>query len=85
MYFRQTPSNIGLYFGVYSPNSFDGVVNRTAVRIVTHPNFNPTTLFNDVAIVRLNEPVPLGTNPMINIGCLPDQGTDFTGQRYSEY
>lgn len=52
-------------------------------KIFIHPNFNPNNLMNDVAILRLVVPVPLGQLPTITTACLPV--TPFIGQRYEFY
>lgn len=49
-------------------------------RVTIHPNYNAANLKNDVAILRLATPVPLGNNPVIASGCLP--ATSFVGSRY---
>lgn len=48
-------------------------------RVFVHGSFNPTNLMNDVAILRLATPVPLGQFPTITTACLPVQ--PFVGQR----
>ncbi|KAJ6636460.1 Phenoloxidase-activating factor 2 [Pseudolycoriella hygida] len=48
-------------------------------RVIIHPNYNAANLKNDVAILRLSTPVPLGNNPAIATGCLP--ATSFVGSR----
>lgn len=65
--------------GVWDPSSFTNTQNRTAARIVIHPNFNPTTLFNDIAIIRMDTPIPLATQQIINTACLPSQGASYVG------
>lgn len=56
--------------------------NRTAARIITHPNYAAATLKNDIAIIRVSQPFSLSqTN--INTACLPAAGssaTAFVGQ-----
>lgn len=49
-------------------------------RIFMHPNFNAGNLKNDIAIIRLAVPVPLGQLPTITTACLPV--SPFIGQRY---
>lgn len=49
-------------------------------RIVVHPTFNPINLVDDVAILRLTTPVPLGQLPTVATACLPV--TSYAGQRY---
>lgn len=74
------PNNVRVTLGVWDPNIAIGTHNRTAERIIIHPNFNPSTLTNSVAIIRLNAPVPLGVQPTVNIACLPAAGTSFVGR-----
>lgn len=52
-------------------------------KIFIHPNFNPNNLMNDVAILRLAVPVPLGQFPTITTACLPV--SSFVGQRYESF
>lgn len=39
-------------------------------QIFMHPQFNPNNLRNDIAVLRLTGPVPLGTTPTITNVCL---------------
>jgi Trypsin len=39
--------------------------------VMIHPKFNVANLQNDIAIIRLVSPVPLGLNPTISNICLP--------------
>jgi Trypsin len=39
--------------------------------IITHPEYNPANLHNDIAIMRTLTPVPLGVLPNIGTACLP--------------
>lgn len=48
-------------------------------RIFIHPAFSPLNLKNDVAVLRLAVPVPLGQLPTITTACLPV--SPFVGQR----
>lgn len=43
----------------------------TVTRIFVHPQYNPTTLANSIAILRLSTAVPLGQVSTITTGCLP--------------
>ncbi|KAH0552162.1 phenoloxidase-activating factor 2-like isoform X1 [Cotesia glomerata] len=36
-----------------------------------HENFNPSTLYNDIAVIKINGEVPLALSPHINTACLP--------------
>lgn len=49
-------------------------------KIFIHPSFNPNNLHNDVAVLRLAVPVPLGQFPTITTACLPV--SSLVGQRY---
>lgn len=48
-------------------------------RIFVHPNFNGANLQNNIALLRLAIPVPLGQTPSIATACLPV--ATFIGQR----
>lgn len=47
--------------------------DRDVVKVVVHPNFHAGALFNDVALLFLNEPVLLQEN--VDIVCLPTKDT----------
>uniref|UniRef100_A0A1V1G194 Putative serine protease 60 n=1 Tax=Reticulitermes speratus TaxID=60591 RepID=A0A1V1G194_9NEOP len=49
--------------------------------IYIHPRFNSENLQNDIAVIKLSQPVPLGVYPNINPACLPQQNAAFTGMR----
>jgi hypothetical protein len=49
--------------------------------VYIHPKFNSANLQNDIALIKLSEPVPLGVYPNINPACLAQQNAVFTGQR----
>lgn len=49
-------------------------------RVYLHPNFNPSNLFNDLALLRLATPITPVTQTYINTICLPTQGQSFVGQ-----
>ncbi|XP_014209935.2 trypsin-3, partial [Copidosoma floridanum] len=42
-----------------------------ATKIVIHPSYNPSTLENDVAVVKLSKAVPIVDYPNINTACKP--------------
>lgn len=67
--------------GMWDPFNTPATQNRTAVAIVLHPSYNPTTLFNDIAIVRMDTPIALGVKATVNTGCLPTQGASYVGQK----
>ncbi|KDR16418.1 Serine proteinase stubble [Zootermopsis nevadensis] len=49
--------------------------------VYIHPQFNSANLQNDIAIIKLSQPVPLGVYPNINPACLAQQNAVFTGER----
>lgn len=49
--------------------------------VTIHPGFNPQNLQNDVALVRLANPIDTKGYPHIKSVCLPEQGYQYTGQR----
>lgn len=49
--------------------------------IIVHPQFNPQTLANDVALLHLSVPVNTAAAPNIGTACLPSQGQFFQGLR----
>lgn len=67
--------------GVWDATQRASAQIRTASQINIPNNFNPNTLHNDIAVVRLDRPVQLGNN--VAITCLPSQGQQFIGQRYN--
>lgn len=70
---------IGVYFGVQASDNLG--VRYNVSRVFLHPNFDPSNLFNDLALLRLSSPITPVTQQNINIVCLPRQGQSFVGQR----
>lgn len=56
-------------------------VETDVVSMIIHREFYAGTLYNDLAILRMDKPVDFGRNPHISPACLPDAFSDFTGQR----
>ena len=56
-------------------------INVNVARITIHPNYNPTNLNNDIAIIRLNGNVPIASYPNINTACKPTS-PPVAGTRY---
>ncbi|CAG9839340.1 unnamed protein product [Diabrotica balteata] len=75
-----TPTAVTVLMGVYNPTSLVNVQSSTVARIAVHPNFVATTLFNDIAVLQLTQPIVLGIYADINTACLPAAGTSFVGQ-----
>ncbi|EDV99246.1 transmembrane protease serine 9 [Drosophila grimshawi] len=59
-------------------SSRDPGIVRKVVQITLHPSYNPTTIVNDVALLRLESPVPLTGN--MRPVCLPDVNHNFDGK-----
>ncbi|XP_072397425.1 inactive CLIP domain-containing serine protease A3-like [Diabrotica undecimpunctata] len=75
-----TPTAVTVLMGVYNPTNLVNVQSSTVARIAVHPNFVATTLFNDIAVLQLTQPIVLGIYADINTACLPAAGTSFVGQ-----
>lgn len=50
-------------------------------RVWIHESYNPNTLQNDVALIRMTGGVPVGTPAVIPV-CMPSPGQVFDGQRF---
>nr|XP_023017154.1 trypsin eta-like [Leptinotarsa decemlineata] len=79
-----TPSAITVWLGVWNPNNRVNV-QRSAVAVAgicIHPQFNATTLRNDIAVLTLAQPIVLGIYSNINTVCLATTGaaTSYVGQ-----
>ncbi|XP_012890230.1 PREDICTED: mannan-binding lectin serine protease 1 isoform X1 [Dipodomys ordii] len=61
--------HITVYLGLYDVRDKSGAVNRSAARVVLYPDFNIQNYNHDIALVQLQEPVPLG--PHVRPVCLP--------------
>ncbi|CAD6224754.1 GSCOCT00005536001.2-RA-CDS [Cotesia congregata] len=56
-------------------------IERDIVSINVHPEFYAGTLYNDIAILKLDHDVDFEKNPHISPACLPNPHDDFTGAR----
>ncbi|XP_050541303.1 uncharacterized protein LOC126905549 isoform X2 [Daktulosphaira vitifoliae] len=56
-------------------------VEQDVAELVLHREFYAGTLYNDIAILRMERPVDFTRNPHISPACLPDPYVDFSGQR----
>ncbi|XP_073968845.1 uncharacterized protein isoform X4 [Rhodnius prolixus] len=54
---------------------------RDVAKVQVHPEFYAGTLYNDLAILRLERPASMNTSPHISPACLPDPHADFSGSR----
>ncbi|XP_047993032.1 uncharacterized protein LOC125231610 isoform X2 [Leguminivora glycinivorella] len=56
-------------------------VERDVLSVHVHPMYYAGTLDNDLAILKLEQPVDWTKYPHISPACLPDKYTDYAGQR----
>ncbi|KAG8286682.1 hypothetical protein J6590_053632 [Homalodisca vitripennis] len=56
-------------------------VERDVSLLQIHPEFYAGTLFNDLAILRLDQPVDFQQSPHISPACLPEPQADYSGYR----
>lgn len=54
---------------------------RDVSAVHIHPEFYAGTLYNDIAILRLVQPIDTLRSPHIAPACLPDPHTDYAGSR----
>ena len=68
-------------FDVNHDVEFYPYIERDVISVSIHPEYYAGTLDNDMAILKLSQPVDFSNNPHISPACLPDRYTDFTGSR----
>ncbi|XP_015122686.1 uncharacterized protein LOC107045071 [Diachasma alloeum] len=56
-------------------------IERDIVNVFVHPEFYAGTLYNDIAILKLDHDVDFERNPHISPACLPDKFDEFAGTR----
>lgn len=56
-------------------------IERDVVSVYVHPEFYAGTLYNDLAILKLDHDINFEKNPHISPACLPEKFEDFTGNR----
>lgn len=81
---RYTHYDLRVRLGEWDVNhdvEFYPYIERDIVSVVVHPEFYAGTLFNDLAILRLDKAVDFTQYPHISPACLPEPGSDFSGQR----
>lgn len=54
---------------------------RDVFAVHIHPEFYAGTLYNDIAVLRLTQPIDPVRSPHIAPACLPDPHYDYTGSR----
>uniref|UniRef100_UPI0009B362F0 transmembrane protease serine 9-like n=1 Tax=Monopterus albus TaxID=43700 RepID=UPI0009B362F0 len=75
-YFSNDTSNLLVFLGSQTLLSLSPYrVFRTVTQIISHPDFNPATLDNDIALVRLSSPVNFTTHVLPV--CLAASGSTF--------
>ena len=57
-------------------------IERDVVSVYVHPEFYAGTLYNDLAILKLDHDINFEKNPHISPACLPQKFEDFTGTRF---
>ncbi|XP_061073373.1 mannan-binding lectin serine protease 1 isoform X1 [Conger conger] len=66
--------HIRVYLGLHHIGSKHLAINRTVESVFLHPGFDPRNYNNDIALVKLSQPVPLSRLAMPV--CLPPPGQD---------
>nr|CAH7727075.1 unnamed protein product [Callosobruchus chinensis] len=56
-------------------------IEREVTSVHVHPEFYAGTLYNDIAVLRIDKPVDFAKNPHISPACLPHPRDDYTGTR----
>lgn len=56
-------------------------IERDIAAVTVHPEFYAGTLYNDLAILRMDKPVDYNKYPHISPACLPNPRDDYTGTR----
>ncbi|XP_054285738.1 serine proteinase stubble-like isoform X2 [Macrosteles quadrilineatus] len=56
-------------------------VERDVSALHVHPEFYAGTLFNDIALLRLDHPVDFQQSPHISPACLPEPHSEYAGHR----
>jgi len=73
-----TPQNFGVKAGVHDQtcNTANCATQVNVAQIYLHPGYNPNTLVNDIALIRLSTPLTYGTT--IQPVCLPNADASVT-------
>ena len=61
-------------------NTFFDDIILFFLKIIVHPNYNTITLDNDIALIRLSNPISFPSDNEIAPICMPKSGEDFTGK-----
>ncbi|KAA0202837.1 hypothetical protein HAZT_HAZT001942 [Hyalella azteca] len=68
-------------FDVNRDTEFYPHMETDVTAIFVHPEFYPGNLLNDIAIIKIQQPVDFNANPHIAPVCLPRAGDVFSGHR----
>lgn len=83
-YFSYSSHDLRVRLGEWDVNhdvEFYPYIERDVQNLFIHPEFYAGTLFNDLAILRIDRPVDFTQSPHISPACLPEPFTDYSGQR----
>ncbi|CAK9796752.1 Phenoloxidase-activating factor 2 (Fragment) [Anthophora plagiata] len=78
------PRDLRVRLGEWDVNhdvEFYPYIERDVGNVHVHPEFYAGTLYNDIAILRIDHEVDFQKNPHISPACLPDKRDDFTRSR----
>lgn len=81
---RYTGFDLRVRLGEWDVNhdvEFFPYIERDIVSVHVHPEFYAGTLYNDLAILRMEKPVDFAKYPHISPACLPHPQDDYTGTR----
>lgn len=82
--FSYTNYDLRVRLGEWDVNhdvEFYPYIERDVVGVEVHPEFYAGTLYNDLAILKMDKPVDFAKYPHISPACLPTPQEDFTGLR----
>lgn len=82
--YRYTNYDLRVRLGEWDVNhdvEFYPYIERDISAVTVHPEFYAGTLYNDVAILRMDKPVDYNKYPHISPACLPNPRDDYTGTR----
>lgn len=76
VYLSVSASSLTVYLGRQNQDgSNPNEVSRAVTQIISHPNYNPSTFENDIALLKLSSPVP--SNSYILPVCLAASDSTF--------
>nr|XP_034180837.1 uncharacterized protein LOC117604636 isoform X1 [Osmia lignaria]XP_034180838.1 uncharacterized protein LOC117604636 isoform X1 [Osmia lignaria] len=78
------PRDLRVRLGEWDVNhdvEFYPYIERDVASVQVHPEFYAGTLYNDIAILRIDHDVDFQKNPHISPACLPNTREDFTRNR----